>query len=60
MFKTCVTLLCFSLTPAISSLVASEGNWCTDLQHMGRIHSDPSNTYIQSLSFEGRVHYQMS
>lgn len=59
MFKASVTLLCFSLIPAISSLAAREGNWCTDLQDMGKIHSDPSNPYIQSLNLEGRMHYQM-
>lgn len=34
------------------------GDWCTGLADIGKIHSDPGNPFLESLSLEGRIHHQ--
>jgi hypothetical protein len=43
--------------PAMSS-AEGNGDWCSGLRGVGKIHSDPENTYFQSLTLFARLHYQ--
>lgn len=52
-----------ALTAAIAfaialSAAAQNGDWCTTIKDIGKIHSDPDNPFLQSFNLEGRVHYQ--
>jgi hypothetical protein len=39
---------------------AANGDWCATLADIGKIHSAPENPILQSLTLEGRLHYQAS
>lgn len=51
---TAIVLTAF--TPVL--IAAQNGDWCSGLKDIGKIHSDPDNPFLQSLSLEGRIHYQ--
>lgn len=47
-----------SSTESIAPTIQNHGDWCSSLKNMGKVYSNAENPFIQSISFEGRLHYQ--
>jgi hypothetical protein len=52
------TAIALGMACGTAAAQTGNGDWCSGLADVGKIHSDPGNPFLQSLSLEGVIQYQ--